>query len=173
MAKYNESQQVSCPELNDSKWIGVRIYHVVVLCPLAVVVVMATENSPDTNALETSSSILVTTMIQCLIFFFPKVRNGCRTAKSKLHTEDRLYCLDQSINEQIIAYRKYTEAHSSQSNLALHNGSLTFSRHSDTPSTSTRSIMTCEFPSQLAYGDPVNLYVEIWLPSITKLFCLV
>ncbi|CAL1527214.1 unnamed protein product, partial [Lymnaea stagnalis] len=53
--------QVSCPELNDSKWIALCIYNVVVLSPVGVVVVMATEDKPEINyALESSMILLVT-----------------------------------------------------------------------------------------------------------------
>ncbi|CAL1527216.1 unnamed protein product, partial [Lymnaea stagnalis] len=57
----NADPQVSCPELNDSKWITMCIYNVVVLGPVGVVVVMATNDKPEINyALESGMLILVT-----------------------------------------------------------------------------------------------------------------
>ncbi|KAI8792084.1 gamma-aminobutyric acid type B receptor subunit 2 [Biomphalaria glabrata] len=68
-----QTRKVSFPELNDSKWIALCIYNVVVLGPVSVFVVMATEDKPQVNyALESSMIFLVTTMTQSLIFF-PKI----------------------------------------------------------------------------------------------------
>ncbi|KAH9508640.1 hypothetical protein Btru_049494 [Bulinus truncatus] len=69
-----QTRKVTCPELNDSRWIALCIYNVVVLCPIGVVVVIATVDKPEVNyALEASMTILVTSMTECLIFV-PKKR---------------------------------------------------------------------------------------------------
>ncbi|XP_059152389.1 gamma-aminobutyric acid type B receptor subunit 2-like [Physella acuta] len=68
-----QTRKVSCPELNDSKWIALCIYNVVVLSPVGLVVVMATEDKPEVNyALESCILILITTMTECLVFV-PKI----------------------------------------------------------------------------------------------------
>ncbi|GFO40221.1 gamma-aminobutyric acid type b receptor subunit 2 [Plakobranchus ocellatus] len=68
-----QTRKVYIPELNDSKRIGMCIYNVVVLCPVGVVVVMATEKKPSVNfVLESTIIILVTTMTQALLFV-PKI----------------------------------------------------------------------------------------------------
>nr|KAI8758587.1 gamma-aminobutyric acid type B receptor subunit 2 [Biomphalaria glabrata] len=68
-----QTRKVTCPELNDSKWIALCIYNVVVLSPVGVVVVMATSDKPEINyALEASMVTLITAMTECLIFV-PKI----------------------------------------------------------------------------------------------------
>ncbi|CAG5114620.1 unnamed protein product [Candidula unifasciata] len=64
-----QTRKVTFPDLNDSKWIALCIYNVVVLGPIGIVVVMVTEDKPEINyVLEAGMLILVTTMTQCLIF---------------------------------------------------------------------------------------------------------
>ncbi|KAH9508641.1 hypothetical protein Btru_049496 [Bulinus truncatus] len=68
-----QTRKVTCPELNDSKWIALCIYNVVVLGPIGVVVIMATEDKPEMNyALEATMIILITSITECLIFV-PKI----------------------------------------------------------------------------------------------------
>ncbi|KAH9508643.1 hypothetical protein Btru_049498 [Bulinus truncatus] len=96
-----QTRNVSFPELNDSKWIALCIYHVIVLAPVSVVVVMATEDKPEINyALESSMMFLVTTMTQCLIFF-PKIiafQQDNRNQSTELDIELQLRCIKKLIS---------------------------------------------------------------------------
>ncbi|KAK0056695.1 gamma-aminobutyric acid type B receptor subunit 2 [Biomphalaria pfeifferi] len=91
-----QTRKVTCPELNDSKWIALCIYNVIVLSPVGVVVVMATSDKPEINyALEASMVTLITAMTECLIFV-PKIiayRNHDKTSKENVKRSSQLHDL--------------------------------------------------------------------------------
>lgn len=67
--------QVSIPELNDSRWIGMCIYNVVLLGSLGAILVMGTDQTPAVTYLMKSVIVFTgATVTQCLIFV-PKVTN--------------------------------------------------------------------------------------------------
>ena len=60
-------------ELNDSRWVGLCIYNVVVLGSLGAILVLGTRQSPHVAYLLESIVVIVgTTVTQCLVFV-PKV----------------------------------------------------------------------------------------------------
>ncbi|KAH9508642.1 hypothetical protein Btru_049497 [Bulinus truncatus] len=108
-----QTRKVSFPELNDSKWIALCIYNVVVLGPVGVVVVMATEEKPEINyALESSMIFLVTTMTQSLIFV-PKIldfkqhnRSMSTDVELQLHGIKKILsflCMTTSVKKHLVS----------------------------------------------------------------------
>ncbi|XP_005111176.1 gamma-aminobutyric acid type B receptor subunit 2 [Aplysia californica] len=87
-----QTRKVSLPELNDSKWIALCIYNVVVLAPISVVVVLATDSKPEVNyALRVAMLLLITSVTECLIFV-PKIisyRRFNRTKSLKSNPKER------------------------------------------------------------------------------------
>ncbi|XP_005093535.3 probable G-protein coupled receptor 156 [Aplysia californica] len=78
-----QTRKVSLPQLNESKWIALCIYNVVVLSPVGVVVVMATDSKPEMSySLEAAILILVTAVTEFLIFV-PKIIAYRRFNRSK------------------------------------------------------------------------------------------
>lgn len=65
--------QTAIPELNDSRWIGLCIYNVVVLGSVGVILVLGTRQAPHvTYVVESAIVIAGTTLTQCFVFI-PKV----------------------------------------------------------------------------------------------------
>ena len=65
--------QMTITELNDSRWVGLCIYNVVVLGSLGAILVLGTRQSPHVAYLLESTIVIVgTTVTQCLVFV-PKV----------------------------------------------------------------------------------------------------
>ena len=65
--------QMTITELNDSRWVGLCIYNVVVLGSLGAILVLGTRQQPHVAYLLESVIVIVgTTVTQCLVFV-PKV----------------------------------------------------------------------------------------------------
>ncbi|XP_013415617.1 gamma-aminobutyric acid type B receptor subunit 2 [Lingula anatina] len=68
-----ETRHVSIPALNDSKYIGMSVYNVVVLCVCGVAISFVVRDNQDASFLITGLSIILcTTITQCLVFV-PKI----------------------------------------------------------------------------------------------------
>ena len=65
-------RNVSIPALNDSKYIGLSIYNVVIFSALGVPMSYLLENTNYTYAVVTGLIVFCTTLTLCLLFF-PKV----------------------------------------------------------------------------------------------------
>ncbi|KAL8581525.1 hypothetical protein ACOMHN_042917 [Nucella lapillus] len=64
-----QTRKVTIPELNDSRWVGLCIYNVVVLGSLGAILILGTRQPPDVTYLLESLIVLVgTTLTQCLVF---------------------------------------------------------------------------------------------------------
>ncbi|EDV22406.1 expressed hypothetical protein [Trichoplax adhaerens] len=69
-----ETRNVSIPALNDSKYIGLSIYNVVVLCVVGVLITIFVNNQVDISfALIASFIVFCTTLMSCFVFV-PKIR---------------------------------------------------------------------------------------------------
>ncbi|XP_070188881.1 gamma-aminobutyric acid type B receptor subunit 2-like [Littorina saxatilis] len=71
-----QTRKMTIPELNDSRWVGLCIYNVVVLGSLGTILVLGTSQTPHVNYLLMSIiTTLGTTLTQCLVFV-PKPASG-------------------------------------------------------------------------------------------------
>ncbi|XP_025098712.1 gamma-aminobutyric acid type B receptor subunit 1-like [Pomacea canaliculata] len=68
-----QTRKTAIPELNDSRWIGLCIYNVVVLGSVGVILVLGTRQAPHvTYVVESAIVIAGTTLTQCFVFI-PKL----------------------------------------------------------------------------------------------------
>jgi len=69
-----ETRKVSIPALNDSRFIGISVYNVVLLCAVGVPVSFFTNTHPTVSFSLICAVILFCTTLTLGILFFPKVR---------------------------------------------------------------------------------------------------
>ena len=68
-----ETRNVSIPALNDSKYIGLSIYNVVVLCIVGVLMTLFVNNQIDVSYALIASFIVFCTLLMSCLVFVPKV----------------------------------------------------------------------------------------------------
>lgn len=70
-----QTRQVSIPALNDSKFIGISVYNVVIICATAVALSYIIKDEPDYSYLIIGMLIITCTTVTLFIVFLPKVRD--------------------------------------------------------------------------------------------------
>ncbi|KAI0215382.1 Gamma-aminobutyric acid type B receptor subunit 2 [Lamellibrachia satsuma] len=68
-----ETRHVTIPALNDSKYIGMSVYNVVIICVSGVAVAAIIENDPNSAFLILSTFIIFCTTVTLCLVFVPKV----------------------------------------------------------------------------------------------------
>ena len=77
---------MALPELNDSRWVGLCIYNVVVLGSLGAILVLGTRQPHHVAYLLHSTLVLVGTTLTQGLVFVPKVRTARpRCAQAHIH----------------------------------------------------------------------------------------
>ena len=79
-----QTRHVTVDALNDSRYIGLSVYNVVIPCAMGITILNTVELSPDSSyAIESVLSVVSTTITLCLVFI-PKVSHkvevGCKVA---------------------------------------------------------------------------------------------
>ena len=69
-----ETRQVSVPALNDSRFIGISVYNVVLLCAVGVPMAVIPNSKPEISFGMMSAVILFCTTVTLCILFVPKVK---------------------------------------------------------------------------------------------------
>ncbi|XP_077986164.1 gamma-aminobutyric acid type B receptor subunit 2-like [Glandiceps talaboti] len=69
-----ETRTVTIPGLNDSRYIGMSVYNVVVLCILGVTISLAVEHRPDLSYGITAIAVIVCATVTLSFLFVPKIR---------------------------------------------------------------------------------------------------
>lgn len=65
---------MNVPALNDSKYIGMSVYNVVLMCSLGVAILFILENNVNASFVLISLFIIFCTTLTCCLVFVPKVR---------------------------------------------------------------------------------------------------
>jgi gamma-aminobutyric acid type B receptor len=70
---------MSIPELNDSRWIGMCIYNVIVMGGVGAILVLGTRQDNDVLYILSSVIVIVGTTVTQILIFVPKVGGvrGC------------------------------------------------------------------------------------------------
>ncbi|KAK2193416.1 hypothetical protein NP493_13g08014 [Ridgeia piscesae] len=68
-----ETREVTIPALNDSKYIGMSVYNVVIICIAGVAVAAIIENDPNSAFLILSTFIIFCTTVTLCLVFVPKI----------------------------------------------------------------------------------------------------
>ncbi|KAK2140805.1 hypothetical protein LSH36_1241g00020 [Paralvinella palmiformis] len=79
-----ETRQVSIPALNDSKYIGMSVYNVVIICVTAVPISFIMNDKPDQAYLVISLLIMFCTTITLCLVFVPKKKQKVQELLSEL-----------------------------------------------------------------------------------------
>jgi len=111
-----ETREVTIPALNDSKYIGMSVYNVVIICIAGVAVAAIIENDPNSAFLILSTFIIFCTTVTLCLVFVPKVsvtvgRCGVVVTASGLSFQPSCCCIEGSAISFTSPYTSCTNEH--------------------------------------------------------------
>ena len=71
-----ETRQVKIPALNDSRYVGMSVYNVVILSVVGVPAALMIEYAQDASFALTAFFVIFSTTVTLCLVFVPKVRDG-------------------------------------------------------------------------------------------------
>ncbi|XP_077997579.1 gamma-aminobutyric acid type B receptor subunit 2-like [Glandiceps talaboti] len=105
-----ETRHVSIPALNDSKYIGMSVYNVVVMCTVGAALSFFIPNNPDASFGIISVFILFSTTVTLCLVFIPKLHQLKRDPvgeerKIRCTTSKASYKISSTVNNSIISVK--------------------------------------------------------------------
>lgn len=88
-----ETRSIKVKQINDSRYVGMSIYNVVVLCVITTPVTMIIASQQDASFAFTALSIIFCSFLSMALIFVPKVNLGLYSSPSSSRTAKVIYLL--------------------------------------------------------------------------------
>lgn len=98
-----ETRSIKVKQINDSRYVGMSIYNVVILCLITAPVTMVIANQQDASFVFVSLAIIFCCFLSLALIFIPKVIEVIRHPKDKAESK---YNPDQGSKEDEEKYQK-------------------------------------------------------------------